>query len=96
MADELSVEDILARFNGKWEPRSLADIPKDAVRGDLLHAQGATVVNPRCQILDLCVLIELPRRQHSPQKQRGVHGGQFALSPALPCAHVHEVIVKTA
>jgi Methylmalonyl-CoA mutase len=33
-----------ARFNGKWEPRSLADIPKDAVRGDLLHEQGATSV----------------------------------------------------
>ena len=33
-----------ARFNGEWEPRSLADIPKDAVRGDLLHEQGATSV----------------------------------------------------
>jgi len=33
-----------ARFNGKWEPRSLADIPKDAVRGDLLHEQGARSV----------------------------------------------------
>ena len=33
-----------ARFSGEWKSKSLADIPKDAVRGDLLHEQGATSV----------------------------------------------------
>ncbi len=33
-----------ARFTGEWRVASLGDIPKDAVRGDLLHEQGATAV----------------------------------------------------
>lgn len=33
-----------ARFAGEWRTASLAEIPKDAVRGDLLHEQGATAV----------------------------------------------------
>jgi methylmalonyl-CoA mutase len=33
-----------ARFIGKWTARSAADIPSGAVRGDLLHEQGATSV----------------------------------------------------
>jgi methylmalonyl-CoA mutase len=33
-----------ARFTGEWRAASAAEIPKDAVRGDLLHEQGATAV----------------------------------------------------
>jgi methylmalonyl-CoA mutase len=33
-----------ARFTGTWQSATTAEIPKDAVRGDLLHAQGATAV----------------------------------------------------
>jgi len=33
-----------ARFTGTWQTATDADIPKDAVRGDLLHEQGATAV----------------------------------------------------
>jgi methylmalonyl-CoA mutase len=33
-----------ARFCGEWKSKGLADMPKDAVRGDLLHEQGATSV----------------------------------------------------
>jgi methylmalonyl-CoA mutase len=32
------------RFVGAWRTGSLAEIPKDAVRGDLLHERGATAV----------------------------------------------------
>jgi len=32
------------RFTGTWEIAAEADIPKEAVRGDLLHEQGATAV----------------------------------------------------
>ncbi len=34
----------LARFTGEWQVAKDADIPKDAVRGDALHEQGATAV----------------------------------------------------
>jgi methylmalonyl-CoA mutase len=34
----------LARFTGQWQAAKDTDIPKDAVRGDLLHEQGATAV----------------------------------------------------
>jgi methylmalonyl-CoA mutase len=33
-----------ARFTGEWRAASAVAIPKDAVRGDLLHEQGATTV----------------------------------------------------
>lgn len=33
-----------ARFTGEWRTAAIAEIPKDAVRGDLLHEQGATAV----------------------------------------------------
>jgi methylmalonyl-CoA mutase len=33
-----------ARFAGEWRTATAAEIPKDAVRGDLLHEQGATSV----------------------------------------------------
>jgi len=33
-----------ARFTGNWQTATHADIPKEAVRGDLLHEQGATAV----------------------------------------------------
>ncbi|MGB2635834.1 MAG: methylmalonyl-CoA mutase family protein [Candidatus Acidiferrum sp.] len=33
-----------ARFKGTWQIAAEPDIPKDAVRGDLLHEQGATAV----------------------------------------------------
>ncbi|MGB7729234.1 MAG: methylmalonyl-CoA mutase family protein [Candidatus Acidiferrum sp.] len=33
-----------ARFTGTWQIAAESDIPKDAVRGDLLHEQGATAV----------------------------------------------------
>jgi len=33
-----------ARFIGEWKTRKLREIPGDAVRGDLLHEQGATSV----------------------------------------------------
>jgi methylmalonyl-CoA mutase len=33
-----------ARFTGEWKTKTLADTPKDTVRGDLLHEQGATSV----------------------------------------------------
>ncbi len=33
-----------ARFTGEWRTAAVADIPKDAVRGDLLHEQGSTAV----------------------------------------------------
>jgi methylmalonyl-CoA mutase len=33
-----------ARFTGTWQSATTAEIPKDAVRGDLLHGQGATAV----------------------------------------------------
>ncbi len=33
-----------ARFTGQWTARTAADIPPGAVRGDLLHEQGATSV----------------------------------------------------
>jgi methylmalonyl-CoA mutase len=33
-----------ARFVGEWRAASAVDIPKGAVRGDLLHEQGATAV----------------------------------------------------
>jgi methylmalonyl-CoA mutase len=33
-----------ARFTGEWRAASAVEIPKDAVRGDLLHEQGATAV----------------------------------------------------
>ena len=33
-----------ARFTGEWRTASAGEIPKDAVRGDLLHEQGATAV----------------------------------------------------
>jgi len=33
-----------ARFTGTWQTATDAAIPKDAVRGDLLHEQGATSV----------------------------------------------------
>jgi methylmalonyl-CoA mutase len=33
-----------SRFTGEWKSKHLEDIPKDAVRGDLLHEQGATSV----------------------------------------------------
>ena len=32
------------RFTGEWRTASAAEIPKDAVRGDLLHEKGATAV----------------------------------------------------
>jgi methylmalonyl-CoA mutase len=32
------------RFTGTWRAATLAEIPKDAVRGDLLHDQGAAAV----------------------------------------------------
>lgn len=34
----------LARFTGEWQVAKDADIPKDAIRGDALHEQGATSV----------------------------------------------------
>ncbi len=34
----------LPRFTGGWRTASLAEIPEDAIRGDLLHEQGATAV----------------------------------------------------
>jgi methylmalonyl-CoA mutase len=34
----------LARFTGEWKVARDSDIPKDAVRGDALHEQGATAV----------------------------------------------------
>jgi methylmalonyl-CoA mutase len=33
-----------ARFTGEWKTRKLREIPGDAVRGDLLHEQGATSI----------------------------------------------------
>ncbi len=33
-----------ARFAGSWQTATTAEIPKEAVRGDLLHEQGATAV----------------------------------------------------
>jgi methylmalonyl-CoA mutase len=33
-----------ARFTGEWRAASAVEIPKDAVRGDLLHEQGAMAV----------------------------------------------------
>ena len=33
-----------ARFTGEWRTAGIKDIPTDAVRGDLLHEQGATAV----------------------------------------------------
>jgi len=33
-----------ARFTGQWRAASAVEIPKDAVRGDLLHEQGAMAV----------------------------------------------------
>src|SRR5215469_17217818 len=33
-----------ARFTGTWQAATVAEIPKEAVRGDLLHEQGATAV----------------------------------------------------
>ena len=33
-----------ARFTGEWRTATTAEIPQDAVRGDLLHEQGATSV----------------------------------------------------
>ena len=33
-----------ARFTGEWRAATAAEIPMDAVRGDLLHEQGATAV----------------------------------------------------
>ncbi len=33
-----------ARYTGEWQIATAAEIPKDAVRGDLLHEQGATAV----------------------------------------------------
>ncbi len=33
-----------ARFTGEWRTAALTDIPKDAIRADLLHEQGATAV----------------------------------------------------
>jgi methylmalonyl-CoA mutase len=33
-----------ARYTGTWQIAAEADIPKDAVRGELLHEQGATAV----------------------------------------------------
>ncbi len=33
-----------ARFTGEWRTATAAEIPKNAVRGDLLHEQGATAV----------------------------------------------------
>lgn len=34
----------MARFTGEWQIASDSDIPKDAIRGDALHEQGATAV----------------------------------------------------
>jgi methylmalonyl-CoA mutase len=34
----------LPRFSGEWKTKTLAEVPKDAVRGDLLHEQSATAV----------------------------------------------------
>jgi methylmalonyl-CoA mutase len=34
----------LARFTGEWQVAKDTDIPRDAVRGDALHEQGATAV----------------------------------------------------
>jgi methylmalonyl-CoA mutase len=33
-----------ARFAGEWTTKTVAEVPKDAVRGDLLHERGATSV----------------------------------------------------
>jgi methylmalonyl-CoA mutase len=33
-----------ARFTGTWQAATVAEIPREAVRGDLLHEQGATAV----------------------------------------------------
>jgi methylmalonyl-CoA mutase len=33
-----------SRFTGEWRTASATEIPRDAVRGDLLHEQGATAV----------------------------------------------------
>lgn len=34
----------LGRFTGEWRTAGIEEIPKDAVRGDLLHERGATAV----------------------------------------------------
>jgi methylmalonyl-CoA mutase len=43
-AEDLPADAGVARFTGTWQIATAADIPKDAVRGDLLHEQGATAV----------------------------------------------------
>lgn len=42
--DDLPVTTGQVRFTGEWRTATVAEIPKDAVRGDLLHEQGATAV----------------------------------------------------
>ncbi|MGB2669018.1 MAG: methylmalonyl-CoA mutase family protein [Candidatus Acidiferrum sp.] len=43
-AEDLPATAGQARFTGTWQIAAGSDIPKDAVRGDLLHEQGATAV----------------------------------------------------
>jgi methylmalonyl-CoA mutase len=43
-AEDLPADTGQARFAGQWQIANLADLPKYAVRGDLLHEQGATAV----------------------------------------------------
>jgi methylmalonyl-CoA mutase len=43
-ADDLLNYTGQVRFTGSWQIAAEADIPKDALRGDLLHEQGATAV----------------------------------------------------
>jgi methylmalonyl-CoA mutase len=43
-AEDLPTSAGEARFAGTWQIATAADIPKDAVRGDLLHEQGAGAV----------------------------------------------------
>jgi methylmalonyl-CoA mutase N-terminal domain/subunit len=41
-AEDLPANAGQSRFAGEWQIANAADIPKEAVRGDLLHEQGAT------------------------------------------------------
>jgi methylmalonyl-CoA mutase len=43
-AEDLPASADQSRFAGEWQIAAVAGIPKDAIRGDLLHEQGATSV----------------------------------------------------
>jgi len=43
-AEDLPNSAAQVRFTGAWQSAAEADVPKDAIRGDLLHEQGATAV----------------------------------------------------